>query len=151
MIDLSVIDAVHRALKYNDLEPLIRLMESGSKVFLEDKTARKILAKKLRGESLRGKGRPKKIDSVEGEKRNNEIISFIYFLKGFGLPVTSKRKNGDPDAETIAGERYHLDPEHIRKHIWQKRRRKATWKMSEELGRHLKSEGYKLEDLLPTD
>lgn len=150
MTDISVISAVYQATIYGNFEPLISYIERGDPSILKNDIARSIIVKLMRGEKFLGKGN--KFSNIKQEKRNREIISFLYTLKGYGIPTTSNKTTGKPVGVEIASKRFHLSSEHIRKEIWQKRgRKKVTWEMAKQLGATLKKEGYKIDDLLPAD
>ena len=142
-------EAVRQAEEYGNNEPLIKYIESGNPIVLQDQYTRDLLVKFIRGESFLGQGQKFKSKRVEDERER--IIQIIYILKGYGLPLSSKKKDGTPDALTIVGGIFHKDPEHIRKYIWGKQKKRGTWELFIGIGEMYKKEGYKIEDFLPTE
>lgn len=134
IVDLCDIDS---ALRYGDIEPLLKRLESNG---LDDPAARKLVADLARGRSPRGRG--EKITDRATEQRNDLARMLVANRRGL-----LQRDNRDPRRafseaamvlqQTSAGE---ISARQI-KRVWGQRGKSASLRLAHRLGK----EGIKID------
>ena len=94
----TVEDALHEAIEYNDIRPLVTFLEKYPEELSANKKACNFLAKKLRGEVIQGTGK-RGAQKKYKEIRDFQILRWVYFFKGYGFNVYN---NGMQDAIALS-------------------------------------------------
>lgn len=120
------LDLLHRAMTYGDVEPLLECFVDNG---LHDKTARELVASLARGESLRGKGKPK---DATRDRRDRHIRWMVANRQG-----VLERAGNDPRkafaavAQVLQSMGDGLDQKQI-KRIWDSRPMNGTERIAYE-------------------
>lgn len=140
-MDIVLIGHLLRLVEYDDREPLARYIEQGGSLDGLGKHGREILAKLVRGRSVRKRGQ--KLKRPEVEKRNELVVANVAFAKGTDLPIYTD--TGEDDACGLVAEQFSLSREHVIR-LWQSRTPSATLDLMERWGNEAAAQGIKYPD-----
>ncbi|SDB02763.1 hypothetical protein SAMN02927930_00097 [Pseudidiomarina indica] len=120
LLQLNLEEAIKMLTQYGDKQPLIDIGKTDMLRIASHDKGHELLMRALDGQRLgkEGRGAAKQQPT---EIKHLEILCYLYFLKGQGVPIKGEYKNGKETAFQLAADKFHKSESQIGA-IWKKRK-----------------------------